>query len=900
MAGKTRLNERLTHHLTGAQPSGFQTLTAPTTVYRHDYQPPAYWIDTVELEFDLDPNDTLVTAKIAVRRNESAGSQPPGTLELVGEQVALQSVAVDGVALSEDQYKVTDQLLTLVDLPEKCVIETRVVISPITNKALSGLYQTSGNYCTQCEAMGFRRITYFLDRPDVMSTYRVTVRGDKEACPVMLSNGNRIAARDLDDGRHEVVWEDPFPKPSYLFALVAGKLVCQSGAFTTCSGREVALEIWVEPQNIDKCEHAVVSLQKSMKWDEEVFGLEYDLDIYMIVAVNDFNMGAMENKGLNVFNSKYVLASQETATDEDYMLIEAVIGHEYFHNWTGNRVTCRDWFQLTLKEGLTVFRDQQFTGDQTSHAVKRIDDVAGLRARQFAEDSGPMAHPIRPESYISMDNFYTATVYRKGAEIIRMYHTLLGAEGFRRGMDLYFQRHDNSAVTCDDFRAAMADANDTNFDLFDRWYSQAGTPELFVTESWDESTGTLTLAMRQLYSELSGDIPGATNRQPVPLPVSVGLLDAASGDELTDHARVCLLEKESDTFTFTGLSAKPIASVLRGFSAPVRLRLERDDAELAFLMAHDTDSFNRWDAGQTLATKLLLDAANDVTGGKSPTISQNFSDAFGRLLQDDSLDGAFLALAMTLPRETVVGQEMETINPDAIHTARQAFKKQLAETHQAKLLAMYESLAADGPYKNDQESINRRRLKNVVLSYLGELHTDATSTLVADQFDRADNMTDKQAALAMLCNLPIPQREAALAAFYDQHQGDPLVIDKWFAVQALSHRPDVIDQVKQLAEHADFSTDNPNRVRSLIGAFTQNQVHFHQANGAGYKLLADYVLKIEAANPQLAARLVAALNSYRRFDESRQAMMESELKRISAVPTLCKDVREIVQRALNF
>ena len=510
-------------------------------VLRSDYAPPTFWINNVELEFDLDPQKTIVTARIVVRRNED---QTSSDLELVGIGMELQSVAIDGKQLNESDYSLADDLLTLRDLPDQCTIETKVSVAPIDNKALSGLYQTSGNYCTQCEAVGFRRITYFLDRPDVMATYRVTIRGEKSACPVMLSNGNRVASQDLDDGRHEVVWEDPFPKPSYLFALVAGDLKCHSGTFTTMSGREVALEIWVEPQNIDKCEHALVSLQKSMKWDEEVFGLEYDLDIYMIVAVNDFNMGAMENKGLNVFNSKYVLALPETATDEDYMLIEAVIGHEYFHNWTGNRVTCRDWFQLTLKEGLTVFRDQQFTADQTSAAVKRIDDVAGLRARQFAEDSGPMAHPIRPESYISMDNFYTATVYRKGAEIIRMYHTLLGAEGFRKGMDLYFKRHDNSAVTCDDFRAAMGDANETNFDLFDRWYSQAGTPELFVTEEWNEDAGELTLSMRQMYPDLAGDIPGTTDRKPVPIPIKLGLLDPDTGDELIDHALVVLLDEE--------------------------------------------------------------------------------------------------------------------------------------------------------------------------------------------------------------------------------------------------------------------------------------------------------------------------------------------------------------------
>ncbi|GAA5509016.1 aminopeptidase N [Novipirellula caenicola] len=866
-------------------------------VLRSDYQPPTYWIENVELDFDLDPRETLVTSRISVRRNPEQSSSK---LDLAGENLKFQSVAVDGKRLDETQYQLRDDGMTLLDLPESCVIETKVLVSPVTNKSLSGLYQTSGNYCTQCEAVGFRRITYFLDRPDVMTTYRVTIRGDKQSCPVMLSNGNRVSQRSLDDGRHEVVWEDPFPKPSYLFALVAGNLRCHRGTFTTRSGRDVALEIWVEPQNIDKCEHALVSLQKSMKWDEDVFGLEYDLDIYMIVAVNDFNMGAMENKGLNVFNSKYVLALPDTATDEDYMLIEAVIAHEYFHNWTGNRVTCRDWFQLTLKEGLTVFRDQQFTADQTSAAVKRIDDVSGLRAGQFVEDSGPMAHPIRPESYISMDNFYTATVYRKGAEIIRMYHTILGAEGFRRGMDLYFERHDNSAVTCDDFRAAMADANDVNFDLFDRWYSQAGTPELTVTEAWDAAKGEYTLTMTQSYPPLPGGNPGTVDRKPVPLPVRVGLLDAESGEEIEQHGGVVMLQSESESFTFGGLTAKPIASVLRGFSAPVRLRMQRSEAELAFIMAHDTDSFNRWDAGQTLATKLLIDAANVISEGGNLELSGQFRDAFGRVLHDDSVDEAFKALALTLPRESVLGQEMAVIDPDSLHTARQFYRQQLAESFQSELTALYNDQAADGAYKNDQQSINRRRLKNVVLAYLSALDTSESVSLVAGQFDQADNMTNKQAALSLLANLDVPAREEALAAFYKKYQSDPLVIDKWFAVQAVSSREDTIEQVKRLTTHPDFSVDNPNRVRSLIGAFTQNQVRFHQADGAGYKLLADYVLKIESANPQLAARLVAAFNSYRRFDESRQTQMQNELKRIAEHPGLCKDVHEIVQRALRF
>ncbi|QDT11814.1 aminopeptidase N [Planctomycetes bacterium K23_9] len=866
-------------------------------VYRSDYRPPTFWIDHVELEFDLDPHNAIVTTKITVRRNTD---QPSRTLELVGEQLKLLSVSVDGVALNDDEYTASSDLLVLNDLPARCEVQTKVAISPVTNKALSGLYQTSGNFCTQCEAVGFRRITYFLDRPDVMARYQVTIRGDKSTCPVMLSNGNRIASQDLGDGRHEVVWEDPHVKPCYLFALVAGNLKCHRGSFTTASGRDVALEIWVEPQNIDKCQHALVSLQKSMKWDEDVFGLEYDLDVYMIVAVNDFNMGAMENKGLNVFNSKYVLASPETATDDDYLLIEAVIAHEYFHNWTGNRVTCRDWFQLTLKEGLTVFRDEQFTADQTSAAVKRIDDVAGLRAGQFAEDSGPMAHPIRPESYISMDNFYTSTVYRKGAQIIRMYHTLLGQDGFRRGMDLYFRRHDGCAVTCDDFRQAMADANDTNFDLFDRWYSQAGTPELFVTSAWDESAGRLTLSMRQSYPDLAGDLPGTKDRKPVPLPIRVGLLDAESGAELSQYNDVLLLETESADFQFEGLDRQPIASVLRDFSAPVRLRMQRSDDELAFLMAHDTDAFNRWDAGQTLATGMLLKMAQQAADGQPLDEPKLFSDAFAKILTDDSVDEAFKALAITLPRESVLGQEMDVIDPDAIHTAREFFRRSVAGSHRDQLTALHQSLAADGPYSNDQQSINRRRLKNVVLAYLVSLDTPETDQIAADQFSGADNMTDQQAALAILANSNAEQRIAALDEFHRRYHGDPLVLDKWFAVQASSSRAGALSEVRRLSGHSGFTIDNPNRVRSLLGVFSVNQSVFHQADGKGYELLGDYVLLIQSGNPQLASRLVSAFNSYRRFDTGRQELMLRQLKRIASEPNLCKDVHEIVQRALKF
>ncbi len=880
-------------------------------VYRRDYSPPPFWITEVELEFDLAPRETLVTAKLSLERNKSQVGVP---LELDGENLRLRSLAIDGQIVDSDGYEVTDEkLIFRRELPDRFQLETVVEIAPVENKALYGLYQSAGNFCTQCEALGFRKITYFLDRPDVLARYRVTIRADREQCPVVLSNGNRIEQRGLSDGRHEVVWQDPFPKPSYLFALVAGNLSCHRGTFVTQSGRDVALEIWVEPENIHCCEHALRSLQKSMKWDEETFGLEYDLDIYMIVAVNDFNMGAMENKGLNIFNSKYVCASPETATDDDYLGVEAVIAHEYFHNWTGNRVTCRDWFQLTLKEGLTVFRDQQFTADQTSAAVKRIDDVISLRSRQFPEDAGPMSHPIRPESYISMDNFYTATVYDKGAEIIRIYHTLLGADGFRRGMDLYFERHDGDAVTCDDFRAAMADANDVVLAGLDRWYSQPGTPTLTVSSEWHEGLGRFTLTCQQSYPALSDKIPAAADRTAVPIPIAVGLLDAQgrslpvvldgdSDQETAESTRVVLLEDQQASFTFTGLSGRPIPSVLRQFSAPVNLKIERSNETLAFLMAHDNDSFTQWDAAQTLASNVILDLTRQVQQGESLSAPSHFRDAFGKLLDDTSLDGSFQSLLITLPNERVLGQQMETCDPDSLHTAREFVRRELAVTHEEKLKALYHDLSATDHYSLDQSSINDRRMKNTVLAYLAMLDASEAKimSLVSDQFCNADNMTDSQAALWILVNLPGEVRDAAIESFYQRWNSNPLVLDKWFTLQAMSKRTDTIHRVVELTSHSDFGLENPNRVRALLGAFTQNQVRFHRADGAGYTLLTDFVLKIDGHNPQLAARLIAALNDYRRFDEQRQMLMRAQLERISRHDGLSKDVREIVDRALSF
>ncbi|MBL4850201.1 MAG: aminopeptidase N [Planctomycetes bacterium] len=877
-------------------------MTQPKAVYRKDYTPSDYSIATVALEFDLRDGQTDVRSTLTLERQGAEGAP----LVLHGEELDLRSISIDGTALAEGAYSQDKTSLTIASVPASFTLETVVRLDPAANTALSGLYQSSGNYSTQCEAMGFRRITYFLDRPDVMARYTTRIEADKERFPVLLSNGNRTGSGDLDEGRHWVSWEDPFLKPSYLFALVAGDLRCHGGTFTTRSGREVRLEVWVEPQNIDSCEHALVSLQDSMRWDEEVYGLEYDLDIYMIVAVNDFNMGAMENKGLNIFNSKYVLAKPETATDGDYEGIQGVIGHEYFHNWTGNRVTCRDWFQLTLKEGLTVFRDQQFTADMTSPAVKRIDDVRGLRLRQYAEDSGPMAHPIRPESYISMDNFYTATVYRKGAEVVRMYHTLLGGEGFRKGMDLYFERHDGQAVTCDDFRAAMADANGADLELFQRWYSQAGTPLLEGVGEHDAAAETYTLTLRQSYAK-TGD--ATDERLPVQIPVSLGLLGSAGQDlplqlagesSPTGTSRVLELREAEQTFVFQGISERPVPSLCRDFSAPVRLRFERSRQELAFLTANDSDSFNRWDAGQTLASQILLELTATASAGGELSLDPLFVSACGKILADEGLDGALKAQALTLPAEMQLGQEMSVVDPDALHTAREFVRHELASQLRAEFLATYEGAHTGAPYSMDKAAVAQRRLKNCALAYLSGLGEPDLDALVVEQLTNADNMTDAQAALFTLCQRDTPARTSALEAFYAKWKHDPLVLDKWFTAQAISSDPQTLAQVLSLTQHADFTLTNPNRVRSLIGIFgALNQVRFHAADGGGYSFLGEQVLALDGLNPQVAARLVSCFNAYKRFDPARQALQKAQLERIAAKPGLSKDVGEIVGRALG-
>jgi aminopeptidase N len=875
----------------------------PQAVHRLDYRPPDYRIDAVHLDFDLREDGTRVRARIEMHRAPvSVGDVPP--LVLDGEELETLSVAIDGEPLAANAYEVREGALEIHTPPERFVLETEVRIHPERNTALSGLYKSGGNFCTQCEAHGFRRITWFLDRPDVMARFTVRVEADLANYPVLLSNGNRVEEESLAEGRHAVRWEDPFPKPSYLFALVAGDLRSHAGSFTTASGREVRLEIWVEPQNIDRCEHALRSLQRAMRWDEEVFGLEYDLDIYMIVAVGDFNMGAMENKGLNVFNAKYVLALPETATDDEYEAIEAVIGHEYFHNWTGNRVTCRDWFQLTLKEGLTVFRDQQFTADTTSTAVKRIRDVVGLRTSQFAEDAGPMAHPIRPESYISMDNFYTATVYEKGAEVVRLYHTLLGADGFRRGMDLYFERHDGQAVTCDDFRAAMADANGWDLPNFERWYAQAGTPRLEAHGHWDVRTQRYALHLAQSLPDAPEDAP----REPLPIPVRMGLL-APDGSELSlrlagegtadGTTRVLVLEDAEATFTFEGVPAAPVPSLLRGFSAPVKLAMERGRDELAFLLAHDTDPFSRWDAGQTLAQELLLALANDAREGRALALAPELEAGFGAVLDDAALDGSVRSLMLMLPGLRVLGQAVEPVDYAALLAAREFTVEALARAHRSRFEAIVQS-DARGPYRVDKDAIDGRRLRNTALRYLSRLGDTAWIQHVERVFDEADNMTDRQAALEILASLPGAAGAAPLQRFYDRWRNDPLVLDKWFTVQAISTREDTFERVTALAEHPDFTLANPNRARSLVGAFAMgNPARFHADDGRPYAFLADVVLELDGRNPQLAARLVSTFNAWRRFDEAHQALMCAQLERIAGTKPLSKDVFEIVTRALG-
>lgn len=874
----------------------------PKTIRLKNYTAPDYSIDSVDLIFDLAEEHSTVTSTLLLRINTEK-AQPLPALVLFGENLELQSIRMDGVSLTPNQYQLTGTELRLQPAATEFGLEIVTRLYPQKNAALEGLYQSGELFCTQCEAEGFRRITYYLDRPDIMAQFTTTIIADKSRYPVLLSNGNPVDRGMLDNHRHWVRWHDPFRKPSYLFALVAGDLKCLEDQYQTMSGKTVELHLYVEPENINKCDHAMASLKKAMQWDEQVFGLEYDLDIYMIVAVSDFNMGAMENKGLNIFNTAYVLAQPETATDNDYLGIEGVIGHEYFHNWTGNRVTCRDWFQLSLKEGLTVFRDQEFSADMGLRAVKRIDDVRILRGHQFPEDSGPMAHPVRPDSYIEINNFYTMTVYNKGAEVIRMYQTLLGKDGFRKGMDLYFQRHDGQAVTTDEFCAAMADANHYDLSRFKRWYEQAGTPVVTVKDEYDSESRTYTLHLHQSCA----DTPGQINKKPFLIPFAVGLLDSRGQDmdiktendsDITAHARVLKFDEEKMNFTFCDVAEKPVPSLLRQFSSPVIVKYDYGDADLAFLWANDSDDFNRWEAGQRLLIRFLLGCVNRPQNG-TMIIDSLILDAIKDILGDKALDTAMCAELLQLPSEAYLGEQMQQIDVIGIHTVRQQLRLAIAREFKEKLQDTYHRLHDDQSYRFSTDSIGARRLKNSCLSYLMELGHEDMLQLCLKQYKESDNMTDVLAALHALVNHDNPNRDEVIADFYMKWRHEPLVMDKWFAMQAACRLPGTLDTVKQLLSHELFNIKNPNKVRALIGSFCrQNIAQFHDANGQGYRFLADRILELDPINPQIAARLAAVFSQWRRYDPARQQAMQHELQRIADSKGLSADCYEIVSKSL--
>lgn len=873
------------------------------TIYLNDYKQPDFWIEKVDLTFEIEEDKTRVVSKLLVQRHEENDAT---SLVLMGEELTLGIIKIDGVVLESARYVLTDTTLTISDVLEKFSLEIETFTKPQENFSLEGLYKSSGNYCTQCEAEGFRKITYFLDRPDVMALFTTTIVADKEKYPVLLSNGNPVDSGEMDNGKHWAKWHDPFKKPCYLFALVAGDLAFIEDNYTTTSGRDVVLRIYVQQHNIDKCNHAMVSLKKSMQWDEDTFGREYDLDVYNIVAVDDFNMGAMENKGLNVFNSKYVLAKQDTATDTDFINIEAVIGHEYFHNWSGNRVTCRDWFQLTLKEGLTVFRDQQFTADMNSAAPKRIDDINILRTAQFAEDAGPMAHPIQPDAYQEINNFYTVTVYNKGAEIIRMIYTLLGKEKFRLGMDLYFERHDGQAVTTEEFVSAMEAASSVDLKQFRRWYKQAGTPEVSVEEVFDESNKTYALSL----SQTTPATPGQDGKKPFHMPVKISLMDKRSnliplqlsGDaslaNIDNDSTVLNFTDETQAFKFENISSKPVLSILQGYSSPVKLHFERDDEELAFCMAHETDDFNRWEAGQQLSTRLILSMVESISAGDDLSLPDYYVRASQKTLNDKALDKALIARAITLPSLTYIGEMMEIIDVDAIHQAREFIYSQLANSLQDDFLRVYnENLQTE--YNLSPRSIGERFLKNQALSYL--MYIDGQGEELAEkQYQSADNMTDQMAAFKSLAHHETAGANKTIDAFYAQWQKDNLVMDKWFTVQATIPLSSAIARVEALFAHEDFDIKNPNRVRSLLGAFcSANPLCFHDQSGFGYRLLGSYIEKIDAMNPQIASRLCVPLTRWKRFNETRQELMKAELQRLILLPELSKDVAELVGKSLK-
>ena len=878
------------------------TNTAPIETFLADYQVPNYLVDHVSLHFDLDRSDTKVRSVLSMRRNPEGQG---GDCILDGEQMTLVSIKLDGKPLQGNEYQRTDKSLLISAVPEQFDLEIETLIHPDKNTALEGLYHSGSLLCTQCEAEGFRRITYYPDRPDVMSVFTVSIAADKAEWPIMLSNGNLEKQGQFEDGRHWVRWHDPHPKPAYLFALVAGDLHRQKDSFITQSGRQVTLEIYVDPENSHKCDHALMSLKQAMKWDEETYGREYDLDVFMIVAVNDFNMGAMENKGLNIFNSACVLASPETATDRDYYTIQSIVGHEYFHNWSGNRVTCRDWFQLSLKEGFTVLRDQQFSADMNSAAVQRIDDVNQLRTMQFAEDAGPMAHPVRPASFIEISNFYTVTIYEKGAEVVGMIKTIVGEQGFRKGTDLYFDRHDGQAVTTDDFVKAIEDANDIDLSQFKRWYSQAGTPQITVGTEYDVVRRQLTISIKQQCPAT----PDQERKAPFHIPVAIGLLDKQGqamplqqlGQEQASErdTQVLSVTEAEQQFTFINVTTEPVLSLLRGFSAPVKVNLTRSNAELAFLMANDKDSFSRWDAGQQLLINTLLQLIELAKQGQALTLPIELTEQFTKVLADADNEPALVAKMLLLPSENYLAAQQSSADVDAIHAARKFVNKELALKLKQQFSALYSTLNTDEAYTFNADAMAKRSLKNICLDYLMVTGDPMQTQRCLKQMKQADNMTDTLAGLNSLVEQPGPESEHALRAFYEQWQHDKQVVDKWLAVQAQSSLPDTLIKVKGLMKHPAFSIKNPNNVRSLIGQFCRNNpVNFHAIDGSGYQFLAEQILVLDKLNPQIAARQLGAFNSWRQYDAHRQELMKNALDSIAQSSDLSADVYEIVTKYL--
>ena len=868
-----------------------------------DYRPPDWRVETVELDVSLHPTATKVRATLKMSPNPEASAPAPIVLD--GDALTLTSLKLDGSELHPQAYVATPDSLTIAQPPAgTCYLQIETLLDPSANTQLMGLYRSSGTYCTQCEAEGFRRITYFPDRPDVMAVYTTRIEAEKSEAPILLSNGNPTSAGEIPEtNRHFAVWHDPFPKPSYLFALVGGNLACVEDHFVTMSGRNVVLRIYVEQGKQDRCAWAMDSLKRCMRWDEEAFGREYDLDIFMIVAVNDFNMGAMENKGLNIFNDKYVLASPQTATDTDFASIEAIIAHEYFHNWTGDRITCRDWFQLCLKEGLTVFRDQEFTSDQRSRPVKRIGDVRLLRAHQFVEDAGPLAHSVRPNEYREINNFYTATVYEKGAEVVRMLKTLLGPSGFRKGMDLYFERHDGHAATVDQFVQCFAAANGTDLTQFMLWYAQAGTPEIAVTGSYDAAAQTYRLDIAQAVPPT----PRQPSKDPMVIPLAVGLIGPDGRDmslSLEDGRPVVrgvlALTQAAHSFTFMGVPHRPVLSLNRGFSAPIKVTANLSPEDLKFLAAHDSDPFNRWQAVQSLANALLVDNVAAIRSGAALGEDEGLLAALGALLADHALEPAFVALMLTMPSEADIARDIgRDVDPDAIFAARTRLRAAIGARLGPTLRETYHRMQDDGPYSPHAAGAGRRALKNACLDLLAAGGTSAIA-LAARQYHQATNMTDRTAALATLTLHPVPERQAAIDDFYRRYSADPLIIDKWLSLQAAIPEAATLDRVRALTKHPAFSLANPNRVRALIGAFAQtNQTQFNRADGAGFAFLADTVLALDPKNPQVAARLSTGFRSWRSLEPGRRAHAEAALRRIVAEPNLSRDVHDIAARSLD-